>query len=92
MTFQEDKVGDFLEIFEATKSKIRGFQGCLHLELLKDINQSNIFFTYSHWQDESCLDDYRNSDTFRNVWSQTKALFSDKPLAFSLKKFIEVNK
>ncbi len=90
MTFKEEKVGDFLELFENTKLQIRNFKGCSHLELLKDINHSNIFFTYSYWEDESDLDEYRHSDLFLDVWGRTKKLFSDKPLAFSLKKFIEV--
>lgn len=91
MTFHENKVGDFLQLFEDTKVNIRKFKGCSHLELLKDFNASNVFFTYSYWEDESCLDDYRNSDLFGKVWSQTKKLFADKPLAFSAKQFIEVN-
>ena len=92
MTFREDKVGDFLQLFEETKKKIRSFKGCSHLELLKDINHSNVFFTYSYWNDESHLDDYRHSDLFEEVWSKTKILFAEKPAAFSLKKFIEVHK
>ncbi len=91
MTFQEDKVGDFPKLFEDTKNSIRKFKGCSHLELLKDFNASDIFFTYSYWDDEACLDEYRNSEQFREVWSQTKKLFADKPLAYSAKQFIEVN-
>ncbi len=91
MTFQEDKVGQFLQLFEETKTNIRKFKGCSHLELLKDFNASNIFFTYSYWDDESCLDEYRNSDLFEEVWGNTKKLFADKPLAFSAKQFITVS-
>ena len=91
MTFEESKVGDFLEIFESTKNNIRQFSGCSKLELLKDFNASNVFYTYSYWEDEASLDEYRHSELFKEVWGETKKLFSDKPLAFSAKQFIDVN-
>ena len=84
MTFQSDKVNDFLEIFDASKTLIRNSEGCTHLELLNDINSSNIFFTYSYWRDEEALNTYRNSELFITVWSKTKVLFSEKPEAWSL--------
>jgi hypothetical protein len=29
------------------------------------------------------LENYRNSDLFKTTWAATKALFNDKPMAFS---------
>lgn len=55
MTFEPDKVADFLNIFNASKQYIRNMEGCTHLELLNDVKFSNIFFTYSHWQSEKGL-------------------------------------
>ena len=46
----------------------------------------NVLFTYSHWEDEESLNNYRISETFKEVWPQTKALFAAKPQAFSLEK------
>ncbi|HSJ68765.1 MAG TPA: antibiotic biosynthesis monooxygenase family protein [Anditalea sp.] len=90
MTFQPDKVEGFLKIFNDSKTKIRGFKGCQHLELWQDHCQENIFTTYSYWEDESALNKYRESELFKEVWGQTKLLFSEKPRAFSQKKFQEV--
>ncbi|MTI38222.1 putative quinol monooxygenase [Fulvivirga lutimaris] len=90
MTFQEDKVEDFLKVFEESKEKIRHFPGCSHLELLKDYNHDNIFSTYSYWEDDEALNNYRFSELFKGVWSKTKPLFKEKPVAFSSKKYIEV--
>jgi len=90
MTFQKDKVEDFLKLFDATKQRIRHFEGCQHLDLLQDYNQSNIFSTYSIWENEEALNKYRDSALFGEVWKSTKALFADKPVAFSSRKFIEV--
>ena len=90
MTFKPEEVSAFLENFEANKSSIRNFPGCQHLELWQDENQKNIFMTYSHWENEEFLNQYRDSELFKTVWSFTKALFSEKPQAFSSKKLQEV--
>jgi heme-degrading monooxygenase HmoA len=84
MNFQPDKVHDFLEIFNSSKHLIRSFNGCLHLELLKDLKSPNLFFTYSYWESEADLNNYRNSELFENVWSKTKILFSEKAEAWSV--------
>jgi quinol monooxygenase YgiN len=91
MTFQEDRVEDFLENFENNKQSIRNFPGCDHLELWQDENAKNIFLTYSHWESEKALNQYRDSELFKTVWSFTKALFAARPVAFSSKKLQEVN-
>lgn len=83
MTFREDKVEEFLEIFNRSKYQIRAFEGCMHLELLRDKNAPNIMFTYSHWLSEEHLNAYRDSELFKITWANTKALFADKPVAFS---------
>lgn len=83
MTFKEDEVDSFVRLFKENKAKIRSFPGCQHLELHKDYHEDHIFITYSHWDDETVLDTYRHSELFKNVWSATKPLFADKPIAYS---------
>ncbi len=83
MTFHEDRLADFLSIFEASKAKISVFPGCQHLELLRDLDHPNVRMTYSHWQSPEALEAYRQSDLFRTTWAATKVLFADKPLAYS---------
>ena len=84
MTFQQDKVENFIRIFEERKQKIRDFPGCLHLELWQDSSKTNIFFTYSNWESEAALDHYRFSEFFKDTWGKTKALFAEKPQAWSV--------
>lgn len=84
MTFRDACVTEFTDLFEARKHLIRGFQGCTHLELWRDSAKPNVFFTYSHWESESALDAYRTSEFFRDTWSKTKALFQDKPQAWTV--------
>ena len=86
MTFKPEEVATFLSIFESSKSKIRNFEGCLHLELHQDYHQPNIYSTYSKWEDDLALDRYRTSALFKEVWSKTKVLFEEKPIAFSQKQ------
>ena len=83
MSFREENIQDFLEIFEASKQKIRNFEGVEHLELLRQANAGNIFFTYSLWRSEKELENYRQSELFKEVWAKTKALFSAKAEAWS---------
>ncbi len=90
MTFRTEEVPAFLKNFEAHKILIRNFPGCRHLELWQDENQKNIFVTYSHWESEAALNQYRDSELFKSVWAYTKALFSEKPQAWSTKKLQEV--
>ena len=84
LTILPGKEDRFKAIFNESKFKISSFEGCSTLELLQDINNPNIFFTYSIWNDLEQLNKYRSSDLFINVWSQVKLIFSDRPEAWSL--------
>ena len=83
MSFQPDKTDDFLKIFNKSKEKIASVEGIISLKLVRDINNKNIFFTISKWEDESFLNKYRKSQLFQNTWSKTKVLFNKKPEAWS---------
>lgn len=91
MTFQEDKVSEFLAIFDQYKEAIRKQPGCTHLELWKDLHQPNSYSTYSHWESESDLNNYRHSETFGKVWPATKLLFSEKPVAYSHQQTLKIS-
>ncbi len=82
--FQADKVEEFLKIFEASKQKIRAFEGCQRLELLQEAENPSCFMTYSWWNSTADLEMYRHSELFKSTWAKTKVLFSDRPLAWSM--------
>jgi len=86
LTFQPEKVSAFLKVFNAKKELIRDFPGCEHLELLRDVNAPNVYFTYSYWLSEVELNNYRYSELFKETWADTKILFSGKPEAWSLNR------
>ena len=90
LSFHTEFIPDFKTIFEENKQKIISQKGCNHLEMLKDIKDVNVIFTYSWWDSEEDLNNYRNSELFKDVWSKTKILFNNKPEAWSTKKISEV--
>ncbi|MBS1615844.1 MAG: antibiotic biosynthesis monooxygenase [Bacteroidetes bacterium] len=84
MTFREDALEEFLQLFEARKQDIRHFDGCCHLELWQDARQAHILFTYSHWSSEEHLNHYRYSAFFKETWGLTKSLFAAPAQAWSI--------
>ncbi len=84
MEFKPEKVNDFLELFETVKDKISTFPGCKHLELCKDAKLDHVYYTFSKWEGEEDLENYRHSELFEGTWAKTKILFGGKPLAYSL--------
>lgn len=92
MTFDPRRVDAFLEFFHQRKERIAGFPGCRSLKLMRDRNHTNVIFTLSVWDDESDLESYRHSDLFEDTWKQTKAMFSDKPRAWSVDCLVSLPK
>ena len=86
MTFIKGKENEFLEIYSENNEFIRHFKGCTHLELLRDKNDPTIFLTYSHWDSENDLENYRNSELFKKVWNKTSLLFSENASAWTTEK------
>lgn len=83
MEFYPENISTFKTNFEQVKQKIRAFEGCDKLVLLQDDANPAIFFTYSQWKNPESLENYRNSDLFKEVWTTTKKLFCAKAQAWS---------
>lgn len=86
LSLQEDKVDAFLNNFEEAKLHIRNFPGNRFLELYRDRKDATIFFTYSYWENEEALENYRKSDLFCGIWAFTKPMFKEKAQAWSVDK------
>lgn len=84
MTFKPEHVKEFIDLFNSKKELIAAAEGCTHLELLQDIDNSSVFFTYSIWKENQFIENYRQSELFKSVWAKTKPLFSHKAEAWSL--------
>jgi heme-degrading monooxygenase HmoA len=90
MSFHQENIPAFLENFELMKEKIRGSAGNRFLELYQDKNDKGIFFTYSYWETEQDLENYRQSELFYDVWEFTKKLFNARPEAWSVDKLVSL--
>lgn len=90
MRFQEENIAAFLANFELMKTKIRTAEGNRFLELYQDKNDPRIFFTYSYWETEADLENYRQSELFYDVWTFTKKLFNAPPEAWSVDKLVSL--
>jgi quinol monooxygenase YgiN len=54
------------------------------------VKQPHIYYTYSKWEDEEALENYRRSVLFTTTWAKTKVLFAAKPEAVSLQSISTV--
>ena len=87
MYFRVEHIEDFKRLFENRKEKIRNFPGCHYLELLQGTeDQSHVFMTYSYWDSQDDLNNYRYSELFKDTWTATKKMFSQKAEAISTHK------
>ena len=83
MTFHPDRVPEFLQMFDERSHRIRSFEGCERLDLVRDIYFPNVMTTISVWASEEALSIYRKSNVFNETWAMTKKMFSDRPEAAS---------
>ncbi len=81
-----DKREAFLEVFENHRQAMRTVPGCLHLELWQELHDRAAVTTYSIWQSEKDLENYRNSKLFQEVWATVKPWFAASAQVQSLTK------
>ena len=84
MTFQEEKVKEFIQVFFTRKKNIEEMPGCHSVQLLRDFDQPNKISTISLWSSNEDLQNYRKSNLFQETWSTVKPMFSEKAVAVSL--------
>lgn len=89
LEFDPSKVEDFLTFFDSVNDVVNSFTGCAGMKLYQDIHNPCIIITYSYWENESALDNYRNSEAFNEIWSTIKPWFCMKPKAWSLNTYFD---
>jgi heme-degrading monooxygenase HmoA len=87
--FKKEKLSDFIAHFEMVKKKINAFPGCKGMKLLQDKKSENIVFTYSEWETEQDLENYRQSALFQSIWPVIKAWFDQRAEAWSTEPFFD---
>ena len=84
MKFHPELEQEFLGVFHHSAENIRQFEGCLKMNLFKVKSDELTYMTISHWYSENDLENYRNSELFKNTWKAVKPLFSGPPEAWTL--------
>ncbi|HEY0667936.1 MAG TPA: antibiotic biosynthesis monooxygenase family protein [Sphingobacteriaceae bacterium] len=84
MTFDAGKPSAFEDTFYKMQPAIRNFEGCLGVELLKDINNPSVYFTISRWESSDALENYRASEFFKSTWTKVKPMFIERAQAWTL--------
>jgi heme-degrading monooxygenase HmoA len=90
MHFKIAHTEDFIQLFEERKEKIRNFPGCQSVTMLQQIDLPQVFFTYSYWENESDLENYRQSELFADTWATVKQWFDQKAQAWSVNALYEL--
>jgi len=90
MTFDPERIAEFLKLFDERSGRIRSFRGCERLDLVQDTSSENIMTTISVWASEEALAYYRRSDIFNETWAITRSMFADRPEAASYVRVREV--
>ena len=89
LEFQKDKLDDFLFLFDETKWKVAETEGCLGMQLLQNIDNPCICFTYSIWESEQALLNYRQSSLFISIWKSIKPYFEKPAEAYSTTSYFD---
>ncbi|MDG2369061.1 MAG: antibiotic biosynthesis monooxygenase [Flavobacteriales bacterium] len=92
LNIKPSEIKNFKDIFNLNKNKILGFKGCIDVNLLQEKRNESIFFTYSKWESLNSIEDYRNSDIFKSIWSSVKPFFNEKAQAWSLDQINHIQK
>jgi len=83
MTFNPERIDEFLKLFDEKSGRIRSFKGCQSLDLIRDTSSENVMTTISVWASEEALAVYRRSDVFNETWTVARSMFADRPEASS---------
>jgi len=83
MSFRENRVADFLDVYDEIATTIRSFSGCRHIELWKDADAPAAYTTYTLWTNNEALQTYRESSLFRETWAKIKPMFESPASAHS---------
>ncbi len=90
LTMRNEEVETFKTYFATVCDTIRHQPGCNLLQAWQDINQPAVFFTYSLWDSEDDLNNYRDSAFFAQFWKTVKQWFGAKAEVWSFDKIVDL--
>jgi autoinducer 2-degrading protein len=90
LSLKEECVDLFKTYFDTVNEIIRNQPNCEKLQAWQEINQPTIFFTYSIWNSEQDLNNYRDSEFFLQFWKTVKPWFAEKAAAWTFDKIVDI--
>lgn len=85
----QERVEDFRKFFEGLYAGIKAHQGCLYLQLVRDLEGLGEYFTISVWESLETLDNYRNGPFFKETWPKVKTFLREKAWAQSFEVILD---
>lgn len=89
LTLKPEHLNDFIAHFDTVKEKINAFPGCKGMRLIQDKNNIGVIFTYSEWETDDDLENYRKSELFASIWPTVKSWFDKKAEAWSTETYFD---
>jgi quinol monooxygenase YgiN len=89
LTFRPEESETFKKYFVTVDDMIRNQPGCQLLQAWQARHQPNIFFTYSLWDSEEDLNNYRASEFFGIFWKTVKPWFGEKAETWTFDKITD---
>lgn len=87
LEFQAAHLSDFLRFFDSISHVVNEFPGCKGMKLYQDVDHPTIVMTYSHWNSDQDLENYRNSEAFGKIWPSIKPWFAAPPEAWTVQAY-----
>ena len=84
MVFKKEDLALFDALFAESKDQIEAQTGCQRVLILHSTANKLERTTMSWWESEDCLNEYRKSNLFGEVWPRTKSMFAEGPTAWSM--------
>lgn len=84
LTFVPSFIDDFYRIYREKEPRIGTWPGCCGVKLLQDKDNPAVYYTWSLWESEQQLNDYRHSAFFQETWAVVKKHFAAAPEARNL--------
>lgn len=89
LEFHDQYLQNFLHYFDTISHVVNTFPGCTGMKLYQDVKQPSVIFTYSHWESETALENYRNSEAFGKIWPTIKPWFAGRPEAWTVQAYFD---
>lgn len=80
----EVKIDTFKLFMKNLRNEKLRLKGCLHFDYFHEKKNKNIYYTYTIWENEKHLNQYKKSELFKKVISTLNSLSIEEPRAWTI--------